>query len=51
MAALALAAASLLLPACQSFEPPPQQNPNVTTIGNTTIRTSGSVRMDVGLVN
>ena len=48
LAALGFLAACLLLAACQSYEPP---QPNVTTIGNTTIRTSGSVRMDVGFVN
>jgi hypothetical protein len=45
---LAPAVALLLIAACQSVEPPKSQ---VTTIGDTTIRTSGSVRMDIVYVN
>ena len=46
---LAPAVALLLMSACQSVEPP--KPPQVTTIGDTTIRTSGSVRMDFVYVN
>jgi hypothetical protein len=36
--------------ACQSVEPPPRPT-HVTTMGDTTIRTGGSVRMDFVYVN
>jgi hypothetical protein len=47
---LAPAVALLQIAACQSVEPPPRSG-QVTTIGETTIRTSGSVRMDFVYVN
>jgi hypothetical protein len=47
---LAPAVTLLLTSACQSIEPP-SRPAQVTTIGDTTIRTSGSVRLDLVYVN
>jgi hypothetical protein len=47
---LAPAVALLLMSACQSVEPLLRPT-HVTTIGDTTIRTGGSVRMDFVYVN
>jgi hypothetical protein len=47
----ATAAVLVLLAACRSVEPPPPRPSNVVTVGDTTIRTGGSVRVDFVYVN
>jgi hypothetical protein len=47
----AAAAALLLVSACQSLEATPPPQSKSVTVGDTTIRTSGSVRMDFVYVN
>lgn len=46
--AAALLAFALVLAACQSAPPP--EAPGATTIGNWTVKTSGSVEAEVGAV-